>query len=78
MTIGEVFDDPQVRHNDMKVTLTDGVAVTGSPVRVSGVPALAPSAAPMLGADTDSVLRGLGVTEDEIRRLEAARLIVRN
>lgn len=77
MTLGEVFDDPQVRHNQMKVDLPDGVAVTGSPVRMSGEPSPAPSAAPLLGADTDSVLRSMGATDEDIAQLEAARLIVR-
>ena len=77
MTFGEVFDDPQVQHNRMRVELPDGAAVTGSPVRMTGEPSLAPSAAPRLGADTDSVLRSLGATDEEMAQLEAVGLIVR-
>lgn len=77
LSIGEVFDDPQVRHNQMQVDLPGGIPVTGSPVHLNGSPAIAMKAPPTLGADTDSVLRDLGATDAELSDLEAARLIVR-
>jgi len=57
--------------------LPDGAAVTGSPVRMTGEPSLAPTSAPRLGADTDSVLRRLGATDEQMAQLEAGGLIVR-
>jgi crotonobetainyl-CoA:carnitine CoA-transferase CaiB-like acyl-CoA transferase len=77
MTLPEVFDDPQVRHNEMRVVLGDGDAaapVTGSPLRLGGTPAIAGSAAPGLGVDTNAVLSDLGASEDQIADLIAQGL----
>ena len=77
MDIAEVFEDPQVQHNHMQVELSRGTPVTGSPVQIDGVPAIAMADPPRLGAHTDQVLRDLGATDEILDRLEAARLIVR-
>lgn len=59
----EVFDDPQVKFLGLKQELPHAkrgtVAVVGNPVRLSGTPVRISRAAPDLGEDTDTVLRGL-------------------
>jgi formyl-CoA transferase len=61
-TIDEVFKDPQVISLDMKKDLphrTRGmVSVVGNPVRMSATPPRVETAAPDLGADNETVLRG--------------------
>lgn len=77
LSLPEVFEDPQVQHNEMKVVLGDGDAaapVTGSPLRLGGTPAIASSAAPALGSDTADVLRNLGASDEEIAALVDAGL----
>jgi crotonobetainyl-CoA:carnitine CoA-transferase CaiB-like acyl-CoA transferase len=60
--LGEVFDDPQVRHLGMKLELPHPkrgrVAVVGSGVNLSDTPVRIHSAAPELGADTATLLGG--------------------
>ena len=73
-TIAEVFDDPQVQHRRMMVELDHalGVKVPGvaSPMRFSDTPVEYQKAPPMLGEDTDHVLREiLGKGSDEINSL---------
>jgi CoA:oxalate CoA-transferase len=78
MTMQEVFDDPQVQHNQMRVDVaTDHgpVPVTGSPLHLDGAPAISATGPPTLGAHTDEVLRSLGASSDEIVQLIEARVI---
>ncbi len=70
LTLPEVVDDPQVRHNEMvydyhhpTAGLQHGI---GSPLRFDGRPAQAAAAAPALGAHTAAVLSELGASEEEI------------
>ena len=80
MSIEEVFADPQVQHNQMRVELTDGervVPVTGSPTRVDGVPAVAARLDPRLGQHTEEVLLSLGATHKQISQAATDGLILR-
>ena len=75
MTMQEVFDDPQVQHNQMRVELPTGkgpVPVTGSPIHLDGEPAISLVSPPMLGEHTQNVLESLGASADEIAELQAA------
>jgi CoA:oxalate CoA-transferase len=47
----------------------------GNPVKMSKTPPVMAKAAPMLGEDTDAILRELGFDEPEISRLRADEVI---
>jgi len=75
-TIKEVFDDPQVQHREMEITMphplsgTDEVSLIGSPVKMSETPVSYRHAPPTLGQHTDEVLEELlGLDETERREL---------
>lgn len=66
----EVFSDPHVLHRGMKIPLPNGVegstSILGSPLHLSKTPVEYRTAPPVLGADTQSVLRDvlkLGASE---------------
>lgn len=73
LTLGEVFSDPQVLHNQMMIEMdhvrAGRVRMQGSPLRFGGEAARASNAPPFLGEHTRSVLKELGVTDDQVLRL---------
>ena len=73
-TIDQVFQDPQVRARHTMRTLEHAEAgplpVVANPVRMASHDSTAPKAPPLLGEDTDDVLRAvLGLTAAEIAKL---------
>ena len=79
-TIAGVFEDPQVRHRGMQIELDHalGVKVPGvaSPMKFSSTPVEYLKAPPMLGEDTNHVLREmLGKDNDEITMLRRKKVI---
>ena len=76
LNIDQVFEDPQVRHRELKVSLPHPVAgtvnLTASPVRLSATPARYELPPPLLGQHTEEVLREiLGMDAAQIARLQA-------
>lgn len=74
LTIGELFDDPQLRHRAFWRSLPHPVLETvrclAAPFRLSATPARQERAGPTLGADNDYVFRELlGLSEDEVAAL---------
>ena len=72
-TLDQVFADPHVRARNAVETMTrsDGadVRLTASPMRMSATPPASKRAPPLLGADTDAVLRVLiGASDEDIER----------
>ena len=69
LDIGEVFEDPQIRHQQMRVGIEHPVHgrldVLGFPIKFSDDPCLMHRLPPGLGADTEAVLRehGFGAAE---------------
>jgi crotonobetainyl-CoA:carnitine CoA-transferase CaiB-like acyl-CoA transferase len=47
-----------------------------TPVDFGGAPVAQPKAPPALGSDTDALLRELGLADDDVARLRAAKVIV--
>jgi CoA:oxalate CoA-transferase len=79
-TIDQVLDHVQVRARGALVENTHPVAgtiqMTGPPVRMSETPGAVRTPAPLLGEHTEEVLKNrLGMTDDEIASLRAARAI---
>src|SRR5207237_5355373 len=61
-TIDRVFDDPQVLHREMKISMThpaSEVPLIGSPLKLSDTPVSFRRPPPTLGQHTDEVLEGL-------------------
>ncbi len=76
----EVFEDPQVRHRQLRTDLQrpDGspVSTISSPLRLQATPPVYERAPPALGDSTDDVLMGmLGCTEDEVAQLRAKGIV---
>jgi alpha-methylacyl-CoA racemase len=74
--LDEALDSELVRARDMVVELdqpgTDGVKQLGMPVKFSRTPGGPQGPGPVLGADTDDVLRAAGYSGDEIAALVEA------
>jgi len=79
-TLDQVFDDPQVKHREMRVDLPHPSAGTApgirNPLRFSATPARYEQAPPLLGEHTDSVLmRVAGLSQEEVARLRDAKIV---
>jgi crotonobetainyl-CoA:carnitine CoA-transferase CaiB-like acyl-CoA transferase len=79
-TLDQVFDDPQVKHRELRVTLPHplGGEVAGirNPLRFSATPASYERAPPMLGEHTNEVLADVaGMTTEEIAHLRETKVI---
>jgi len=75
-TIKEVFDDPQIQHREMEISLPHPlsgkghVSLIGSPVKMSATPVSYRHAPPTLGQHTNEILAEmLGMDEEECRQL---------
>ncbi|MFZ6746587.1 CaiB/BaiF CoA transferase family protein [Undibacterium sp. JH2W] len=78
--LDEVFDDPQVLAREMQINLphpTAGqVKLVASPMKLSATPVTYPSAPPLLGQHTQSVLTTvLGYDEQQLQALKAKNII---
>jgi crotonobetainyl-CoA:carnitine CoA-transferase CaiB-like acyl-CoA transferase len=72
-SLGEVFEDPQVLHQEMVIDVEHPghgtVQMTGFPVKFSKTPCRINRPAPDLGADTDAVLMEAGYSSSELKAL---------
>ena len=78
-TAKDIAEDPHYRARDMILTqqTREGyeVDVPGIVPKLMGTPGSVRSAAPRLGEDTDTVLREIGLTEDQIAALRARKVV---
>ena len=77
-SLSEVFTDPQVRHNNMVVSVDSPIGplrMPGIPYKLSKTPAQVRTAPPTLGQHTEEVLKSIGYTQDEIDRARRDRAI---
>jgi len=79
MNLAEVFADPQVREQEMVLTVDHpghgSVEMLGFPLKFSANPCRVRRPAPRLGADTDDVLREAGLTQIMIDNLRAKGIV---
>ena len=77
--LAEVFQDPQILHQQMLVEMPHPVhgrvKLLGMPVKLSETPGAFRLAPPLLGEHTDEVLRELGYTDQKISELRGASVI---
>jgi crotonobetainyl-CoA:carnitine CoA-transferase CaiB-like acyl-CoA transferase len=79
-TLADVFADPQVQARGLKLNLPHpsigAVPSVANPIKYSATPISYRSAPPMLGADTDEILREmLGLAPSEIARLHKGGIV---
>jgi len=78
-TVKDIADDPHYRARDMIVAVTtaDGLIVDtpGIVPKLSATPGAITRRAPTLGEDTESVLRDVGVTAEQVALLRARGVI---
>jgi len=79
LDMGQVFDDPQTRHQQMRLTIDHPqhgkLDVLGFPVKFTDDPCRVHRPPPVLGADTDTILAELGLDDQRISELRARRVI---
>ena len=77
--IDQVFDDPQVRHRGVRTSMPHAsgpISLLANPMRFADTPVRYELPPPLLGEQTDAVLRGLlGLGDDELRDLRAQRIV---
>ena len=75
----EALADPQLAVNEMLVEVqhpqVGAMRHVGTPLRLAGTPAPAPTPAPLAGEHTEAVLREAGYADDEIAALRAQDVI---
>lgn len=76
----QVFEDPQVMHRNMQLSLPHGAGVNApsiaNPIRLSDTPIRYERSAPTLGEHNQAILNGrLGLSEERIAELKAKGII---
>ncbi len=79
LALNEVFDDPQIRHQQMRVTIDHPqygpIDVLGFPIKFTDDPCRIHRLPPDLGSDADALLAELGYGTDAIASLRRAKAV---
>lgn len=79
LSLGEVFEDPQTRHQQMRLTIAHPqhgkLDVLGFPIKFTDAPCRIHRPPPLLGADTEALLRELGRDPATIDRLRTRGVV---
>ncbi len=79
LNVAQVFDDPQVKHQQMRITidhpLHGPMDVLGFPIKFTDAPCRIHRLPPELGGDSDTVLAELGYDPAHIARLHAEGVV---
>ena len=79
LNVAEVFDDPQTRHQQMRVTIEHpqlgAMDVLGFPIKFTDDPCRMHRPPPLLGGDTEAILGEIGRDAATIAALRAAKVI---
>lgn len=79
LNLAEVFEDPQTRHQQMRITIEHPqygpLDVLGFPIKFTDDPCRVHRPPPVLGADTDALLRELGRDAAAIEALRAKGVV---
>ncbi len=79
LNMGEVFRDPQTMHQQMRITIDHPehgpLDVLGFPIKFTDAPCAIHRVPPVHGADTDAVLRELGLDDAKITQLREQGVI---
>jgi crotonobetainyl-CoA:carnitine CoA-transferase CaiB-like acyl-CoA transferase len=79
LDMGQVFDDPQTRHQQMRITIDHPqhgrLDVLGFPVKFTDDPCRVHRPPPVLGADTDAILAELGIEASRIAELRSRNVV---
>ncbi len=79
LNLSEVFEDPQTRHQQMRITIEHPqhgpLDVLGFPIKFTDDPCRVHRPPPVLGADTDALLRELGRDAATITALRARGVV---
>ncbi|WDV46556.1 CoA transferase [Clostridiaceae bacterium M8S5] len=79
LTIPEIMHHPQIKARDMMLELEDpGIGkylAIGNPMKLSETPAQLVHGAPLLGQDTDSVLKDIGYSDEEIKSFHEKEIV---
>ena len=79
LNLAEVFDDPQTRHQQMRVSILHPqlgrMDVLGFPIKFTDDPCRMHRPPPLLGADTEAILAELGRDKDAISTLRAGKVV---
>jgi CoA:oxalate CoA-transferase len=77
--IPEIMEHPQIKARDMMVEFDDpGVGkhlAIGNPMKLSATPATLNHGAPLLGQDTEAVLKSIGYSDSKIKELYSKEVI---
>lgn len=79
LDIAEVFNDPQTQHQRMRITIDHPqhgpLDVLGFPIKFTDDPCQVHRVPPVLGADSDAILRELGYNADRVAQLRALGVV---